>query len=169
MPTDIEIARAVTPLPIAEVAAKLAIPAEAVIPYGRAKAKLSAEFLKSLAGRPRGNLVLVTAMSPTPAGEGKTTTTIGLGDALNRIGKRTMICLREPSLGPVLRPEGRGHRRRPRPGDPHGGHQPPLHRRFPRHHRGAQPARRHDRQPHLLGQRPPHRHPAGWSGAGSWT
>ena len=106
MPTDIEIAHAVTPLPVAEVAAKLAFPAEAVIPYGAGKAKLAAPFLKSLAGRPRGHLVLVTAVSPTPAGEGKTTTTIGLGDALNRIGKRTMICLREPSLGPCFGQKG---------------------------------------------------------------
>jgi formate--tetrahydrofolate ligase len=106
MPTDIEIARAVTPLPIADVAARLDIPAEAVIPYGAAKAKLAASFLRSLSGRPQGHLVLVTAVSPTPAGEGKTTTTIGLGDALNRIGKRTMICLREPSMGPCLGQKG---------------------------------------------------------------
>ena len=106
MPTDIEIARAATPLPIADVAAKLDIPAEAVIPYGAGKAKLSAPFLESLAGRPRGHLILVTAVSPTPAGEGKTTTTIGLGDALSRIGKRTMICLREPSLGPCFGQKG---------------------------------------------------------------
>ena len=106
MPTDIEIARAATPLPIADVAAKLDIPPEAVTPYGAGKAKLSAPFLESLAGRPRGHLILVTAVSPTPAGEGKTTTTIGLGDALSRIGKRTMICLREPSLGPCFGQKG---------------------------------------------------------------
>jgi formate--tetrahydrofolate ligase len=106
MSTDIEIARAATLSPIADVAAKLDIPAEALSPYGRYKAKIAAPFLKSLAGRPDGKLILVTAMSPTPAGEGKTTTTIGLGDAMNRIGRRTVICLREPSMGPCFGQKG---------------------------------------------------------------
>jgi formate--tetrahydrofolate ligase len=106
MLSDIEIARAATLAPIADIAAAAGIPSEALSPYGRYKAKIDAPFLASLADRPDGRLILVTAMSPTPAGEGKTTTTIGLGDALNRIGKRTVICLREPSLGPCFGQKG---------------------------------------------------------------
>jgi formate--tetrahydrofolate ligase len=106
MPTDIEIARSIPPRPMTEVAAKLTIPADALIPYGFDKAKLAAPFLKSLDGKPEGALVLVTAVNPTPAGEGKTTTTIGLGDALNRIGRRAAICIREPSLGPCFGQKG---------------------------------------------------------------
>ncbi len=106
MPTDIEIARAAKLAPIAEIGGKLGIPADALIPHGRAIAKLDADFLKTLESRPDGKLVLVTAISPTPAGEGKTTTTVGLGDALNRIGERAAICLREPSLGPCFGMKG---------------------------------------------------------------
>ena len=106
MTTDIEIARAAPKRPIPEVAAKLGIPEPALIPFGRDKAKLDAGFLRTLADRPRGKLILVTAVNPTPAGEGKTTTTVGLGDALARIGKRTAICLREPSLGPCFGMKG---------------------------------------------------------------
>src|SRR6185503_8199820 len=106
IPSDIEIARAARLEPITEVASKLGIPYDAVEPYGRAKAKVSLEFAQSLADRPNGKLILVTAISPTPAGEGKTTTTVGLGDALNRIGKRTAIALREPSLGPCFGMKG---------------------------------------------------------------
>ena len=106
MPSDIDIARAAARAPMADVAAKLAIPADALIPYGFDKAKLAAPFLKSLGDRADGALVLVTACNPTPAGEGKTTTTIGLGDALNRIGKRAAICIREPSLGPCFGQKG---------------------------------------------------------------
>jgi len=102
MLSDIAIAQRATLLPIADVAAKIGIPADALDAYGRFKAKLTLDYLASLESRPSGKLILVTAMSPTPAGEGKTTTTVGLGDALNRIGKRAMICLREPSLGPVF-------------------------------------------------------------------
>jgi len=104
--SDIEIARAAKMLPIAEVATRAGIPLDAVEPYGRTKAKVSLDFLKGLAGKPDGKLILVTAMTPTPAGEGKTTTTVGLGDALNRIGKRTIIALREPSLGPCFGMKG---------------------------------------------------------------
>ena len=104
--SDIEIARAARLLPIAEVGARLGIPPEAILPYGRAKAKLDAEFLKSLEDRPEGRLILMTAITPTPPGEGKTTTTVGLGDGLNRIGKRAAICLREPSLGPCFGMKG---------------------------------------------------------------
>ena len=112
---------------------------------------------RSLADRPNGKLILVTAITPTPAGEGKTTTTVGLGDALNHIGKKAIICLREPSLGPMLRHEGRRGRRRLCAGRADGGHQPPFHRRFPRDRRRQQPARGDGRQPHLLGQRARHR------------
>ncbi|WP_417498186.1 formate--tetrahydrofolate ligase [Maricaulis sp.] len=106
MKTDIEIARAATLLPIDDVAAKLDIPANAIARFGDDKAKLTAPFLKSLEDRPDGHLILVTAINPTPAGEGKTTTTVGLGDALNRIGKKAAICIREPSLGPCFGMKG---------------------------------------------------------------
>jgi formate--tetrahydrofolate ligase len=106
MPTDIEIARAAKLKPIAAVAAGIGIPDAALHPYGRHIAKIDAGFVAGLAERPRGKLVLVTAISPTPAGEGKTTTTIGLGDALNRIGRPTVIALREPSLGPCFGQKG---------------------------------------------------------------
>ena len=104
--SDIEIARAANRLPIAEIGAKLGIPEESLIPYGHDKAKISADFIRSTGKRPNGKLILVTAVSPTPAGEGKTTTTVGLGDGLNRIGKQAAICLREPSLGPCFGMKG---------------------------------------------------------------
>lgn len=102
MPADIEIARAARLLPITDVASRAGIPEEALECYGRYKAKVSLEFYRQCAAKPPGKLILVTAINPTPAGEGKTTTTIGLGDALNRIGRRAIICLREPSLGPCF-------------------------------------------------------------------
>jgi formate--tetrahydrofolate ligase len=98
--TDIEIAREARKQPILEIGAKLGIPAEHLLPYGHDKAKVGQAFIRSLAERPDGKLVLVTAINPTPAGEGKTTTTVGLGDGLNRLGKRAVICIREASLGP---------------------------------------------------------------------
>ena len=100
MNTDIEIARAAHKRPIAEIAAKLGIGAQDILPYGHDKAKISRDFIAGLADRPQGRLILVTAINPTPAGEGKTTTTVGLGDALNRLGARATICIREASLGP---------------------------------------------------------------------
>ncbi len=106
MSIDLEIARAATLQPIAAIASKAGIPDAALAPYGKHIAKLEQPFLRELSRRPKGRLILVTAINPTPAGEGKTTTTIGLGDALNRIGKRTMIALREPSLGPVFGRKG---------------------------------------------------------------
>jgi len=107
MPSDIEIAQAAKMQRIAKVAeAKLGISDEHLEPYGHYKAKVSLEYLESLKSRPDGKLILVTAISPTPAGEGKTTTTVGLGDALNHIGKKAVICLREPSLGPVFGVKG---------------------------------------------------------------
>ena len=98
--SDIEIARAARKKPIQEIGAKLGIPNEHLLPFGHDKAKVSAEFIKSVQGNKDGKLILVTAINPTPAGEGKTTTTVGLGDGLNRIGKRAAICIREASLGP---------------------------------------------------------------------
>jgi formate--tetrahydrofolate ligase len=106
MATDLEIARAARLKPIGEVAAGLGVPEDAIHPYGRHIAKLGFPFIESLRDRPDGKLILVTAISPTPAGEGKTTTTVGLGDALGRIGRKAMICLREPSLGPCFGMKG---------------------------------------------------------------
>jgi len=104
--SDIEIARRAIKKPISEVARRLDIPEEALEPYGRDKAKLDAAFVKSLESRKPGKLILVTAINPTKAGEGKTTTTVGLGDALNLLGKKTAIVLREPSLGPCFGQKG---------------------------------------------------------------
>jgi len=104
--SDIEIAQAAKVLPIQEVGAKLGIPSEALVPYGHDKAKISADFINSKSGEKDGKLILVTAVSPTPAGEGKTTTSVGLGDAMNLIGKNATICLREPSLGPCFGMKG---------------------------------------------------------------
>lgn len=98
--TDIEIAREAKKKPIMEIGTKLGIPTDHLLPYGHDKAKVSQEFINSLQGKPDGKLILVTAINPTPAGEGKTTTTVGLGDGLNRIGKKAVICIREASLGP---------------------------------------------------------------------
>ncbi len=98
--TDIEIAREAKKKPIMDIGAKLGIPAEHLLPYGHDKAKIGQEFIKSLEGKADGKLILVTAINPTPAGEGKTTTTVGLGDGLNRIGKKAVVCIREASLGP---------------------------------------------------------------------
>ncbi|HKP06087.1 MAG TPA: formate--tetrahydrofolate ligase [Microbacterium sp.] len=104
--SNIEIAQQAELWPITRIAEGLGIPDEELEPYGRFKAKVSLRHLQTLQERPRGRLVLMTAVSPTPAGEGKTTTTVGLGDALTRIGERAMICLREPALGPVFGMKG---------------------------------------------------------------
>ena len=104
--SDIEIAQAADVRPIGEIASKLGIPPESLIPYGNDKAKIDADYIRSLDDKKDGRLVLVTAVSPTPAGEGKTTVTVGLGDGLNRIGKNAVICLREPSLGPCFGMKG---------------------------------------------------------------
>ncbi|OUW00434.1 MAG: formate--tetrahydrofolate ligase [Betaproteobacteria bacterium TMED156] len=106
MPSDIEIAQKAKIEKISKIASKINISDEHIVPYGHDKAKISLEFLNTLNDKPEGNLILVSAISPTPAGEGKTTTTVGLGDGLNRIGKKTLICLREPSLGPVFGVKG---------------------------------------------------------------
>ncbi|MEO9873752.1 MAG: formate--tetrahydrofolate ligase [Anderseniella sp.] len=104
--SDIEIAREATMKPIMEIGAKIGISDQHLIPYGHTKAKISADFIKSVQGNDDGNLILVTAINPTPAGEGKTTTTVGLGDGLNAIGKKAMICIREASLGPCFGMKG---------------------------------------------------------------
>src|SRR4029077_18875081 len=105
--------REATKKPIMEIGAKLGIPAEHLLPYGHDKAKVGQPFIASLDARPMGKLILVTAINPTPAGEGKTTTTVGLGDGLNRIGKKAIVCIREASPGPNFGVKG---------GAPGGGH-----------------------------------------------
>jgi formate--tetrahydrofolate ligase len=104
--SDIEIAQQAKLLRVSKIAEKLGIPEEHLVPYGHYKAKVALEFVDSLKSRKDGKLILVTAITPTPAGEGKTTTTVGLGDALNRIGRKAILCLREPSLGPVFGMKG---------------------------------------------------------------
>jgi formate--tetrahydrofolate ligase len=104
--SDIEIARAATAQPIGEIAKKIGIPDDALMPYGRTKAKIDPEYIDTLKDRPDGKLILVTAITPTPAGEGKTTTSVGLHDGLSRIGKKSIVCLREPSLGPCFGMKG---------------------------------------------------------------
>ena len=104
--SDIEIAQQAKMQRVSRIAEKLGIPDEHIVPYGHYKAKVSLDYVDSLRDRKEGKLILVTAISPTPAGEGKTTTTVGLGDALNKIGKKAVICLREPSLGPVFGVKG---------------------------------------------------------------
>jgi len=104
--SDIEIAREAKLKPIADVAARMGVPAQALVPYGWTKAKLTFDYINQIQGNKDGKLILVTAISPTPAGEGKTTTSVGLGDGLNRIGKRAIIALREPSLGPCFGSKG---------------------------------------------------------------
>ena len=106
MPSDIEIAHKAKLRRISELAERLGIPDEHLECYGRYKAKLSLDYIDSLRSRPNGKLILVSAISPTAAGEGKTTTTVGLADGLNRIGKKAIICLREPSIGPVFGMKG---------------------------------------------------------------
>ena len=104
--SDIEIAREATQRPIGEIGDRLEIPRDALLPFGHTKAKIDLGYVDSLSGRADGKLVLVTAITPTPAGEGKTTTSVGLADGLNRIGKETLVCLREPSLGPCFGVKG---------------------------------------------------------------
>lgn len=104
--SDIEIARAASMQPINEIGTKLGIDSQHLLPFGHTKAKISNDFINSVQDRPDGKLILVTAITPTPAGEGKTTTTVGLGDGLNRLGKKAVMCLREPSLGPCFGMKG---------------------------------------------------------------
>jgi len=104
--SDIEIARAATAKPVTEIAQKIGIPDAALMPYGRTKAKIDPAYIETLQDNPDGKLILVTAITPTPAGEGKTTTSVGLHDGLSRIGKKSIVCLREPSLGPCFGMKG---------------------------------------------------------------
>lgn len=104
--SDIEIARAAKAQPIGDIAEMLGIPGDMILPYGNTKAKIDPGYIESLQDRPDGKLILVTAITPTPAGEGKTTTSVGLNDGLNRIGKKSVVCLREPSLGPCFGMKG---------------------------------------------------------------
>ena len=106
MKSDIDIAQSAKPEPITQIASKLDIPESSLIPYGHLKAKIDFDFINKLEDRKDGHLILVTAISPTPAGEGKTTTSVGLGDALNKIGKKALVTIREPSLGPVFGMKG---------------------------------------------------------------
>ena len=134
MKSDIEIARSATLQPIDAIARRLEIPGSAVQHYGRSIGKIDFDFLQTQYDKRDGQLILVTAISPTPAGEGKTTTTVGLGDALNRIGKRTIVCLREPSLGPCFGMKGGGRRRRVCAGRAYGFDQLTFHGRLSRNH-----------------------------------
>ena len=104
--SDIEIARQAVMKPVIEIGSRLGIPEKSLIPFGHTKAKVHLDYIAGLKDRPRGKLILVTAINPTPAGEGKTTTTVGLGDSLNAIGRKAIICLREPSLGPCFGMKG---------------------------------------------------------------
>ena len=134
--SDIEIAREATKLPIQEIGAKVGIESADLLPYGHDKAKVSQSFINSVQDRADGKLILVTAINPTPAGEGKTTTTVGLGDGLNRIGKKAMVCIREASLGPNFGMKGGAAGGGYVAGGADGGNEPPLHRRLPRDHFG---------------------------------
>ena len=139
---------------IAELAHSLGLQPDEVLAYGPSAAKIELSAIDRLAGRPDGRIVSVTSMTPTRFGEGKTTTSISLTQGLGAIGEKPVLCLREPSLGPGLRPEGRRHRRRPRPGGADGGDQPPLHRRHPRDRGRQQPARGDGRLAPPAGKRP---------------
>ena len=126
--SDIEIAREAKKQPIQEIGEKLGIGYENLLPFGHDKAKISAEFIKAQKGKKDGKLILVTAINPTPAGEGKTTTTVGLGDGLNAIGKNAAICIREASLGPCFGMKGGAAGWRLRASCSDGGDEPALHR-----------------------------------------
>ncbi len=140
-PSNIDIAQRAKMRPIVPLAQeRLGIPEEMLEPYGRYKAKLSLDYLAQLADRPDGKLILVTAISPTPAGEGKTTTTVGLGDALNLLGKKRDGLPARAGAGAGVRHEGRRRGRRLLAGGADGRHQPALHRRFRRHRARQQPA-----------------------------
>ncbi len=147
--------------PIHDVASDLGLSSVDVIPWGRNRAKVSLDALTRREGSPQGRLVLVSAINPTPAGEGKTTTSVALAMGLNKIGKKGHHLSARALAGPGLRDEGRRHGRRPRDARTLGGHQPALHRRHPRHHVGAQPPRGHRGQRAALprpGQPRPARH-----------
>lgn len=157
MLSDIEIAQSAKMLPITEIAEKLDILPEELEPYGRYKAKLSEDIFARLRNKPDGKLVLVTAINPTPAGEGKTTTSVGLGQAMAKIGENAVIALREPSLGPVFGIKGGAAGGGLFPSCTDGRYQPAFYRRYACHYCGEQFAVRHDRQPSAAGQSAWHR------------
>ena len=134
MKTDIQIAQEAELFPVTQVAEGAGIPADSLELYGKYKAKLSDEYLESLKSKEDGKLILVTAINPTPAGEGKTTTSIGMADAFHQLGKSVMLALREPSLGPCFGVKGGAAGGGYAQVRPHGGSQSPLHRRFPCDH-----------------------------------
>ena len=138
MLSDIQIAQQAVLKPITKIAQELGIEEEELEPYGRYKAKVNDKLFQRVKDRKDGRLVLVTAINPTPAGEGKTTVTTGLGQAMAKIGKKAVIALREPSLGPVFGVKGRRRGRRLFSGAPDGGYQPALYRRYARHYRREQ-------------------------------
>ena len=145
MKTDIQIAQEAEMANITDVAAQLGISEDDLELYGKYKAKLSNRLMEQIKDRKDGKLILVTAINPTPAGEGKTTTSVGLGEAFGKMGKKAVLALREPSLGPCFGIKGGAA----------------FYRGLPRHHVGEQPARRAARQPHPAGQRAGHRPEAG--------
>ena len=157
MLTDIEIAQRAKLLPIGEIAARLGIPDDALSRTGGQGEDFARMARRAVRARPDGKLILVSAISPTPAGEGKTTTTVGLGDALQRIGKSAADLPARAFARARVRDEGRRGGRRLRAGRADGGHQPAFHRRLPRDRGREQPARRADRQPHPSRQRVRHR------------
>lgn len=134
--TDLEIAKNAKLKPITKIAEKAGIKEEELELYGKFKAKINDEIFKRLENKKSGKLILVTATNPTPAGEGKTTITIGLGQAMDKLGKNTVITLREPSLGPVFGIKGGCCGRRILSGFANGRHKPPFHGRHARHHLG---------------------------------
>jgi len=148
-PSDIEIAQSTTMRPIAEIAAGLNIDEAYVEQYGRYKAKIDYNLLSDLKDKPDGKLILVTAISPTPAGEGKTTTTVGLAHGLRRHREKSGRHDPPALHGADLRHQGRGGGRRVQPDRPHGRLQPPPHRRHPRGERRAQPLRDRPRRAHV--------------------
>lgn len=157
MLTDIEIAKQADIKPISDIAEKLGISADELEFYGKYKAKLPLSLLKKYENKEDGKLILVTAINPTPAGEGKTTVTVGLGEAMNRIGKKAVIALREPSMGPVFGIKGRCCRRRLRSGNTDGGHKSSFHGRYARYNGRKQSFVRDNRQSYSAGKRASHR------------
>ena len=157
LPSSLEIAQAATLRPIEEIASLAGLEPDEVEPYGRTKAKIDLSVLDRLAGTPDGKLVCVTAITPTKAGEGKTTTSVSLTQGLGHIGRQAGALPARGLARARLRDQGRRGRRRLRPGRPDGGPEPPLHRRHPCDRRGEQPARSVARGAHPARQRAPDR------------
>ena len=169
MLTDIEIAQQCKLLPIARVAEQLGIGEEEWEPYGRYKAKLTPALFERVKDRPDGKLILVTAINPTPAGEGKTTTTAGLGEAMAKIGKKAVVALREPSLGPVFGVKGGAAGGGYAQVFADGGHQPAFYGRYARHYRSEQPALRPGGQSYPAGEHTGDRSPGRYRSSAAWT